>query len=103
MLTGLQIRAAAAVLRWSLEETAKRAKVGKQTVQRMAAVDSVPSSRATSLDAVQRAFEAAGVVFLEGDDGGLGVRLVKPAKPPARRKAKPKAKAPKRARKRSAR
>ena len=86
MLTGMQIRMAGAALRWSLKEIAKRAKVGVQTVWRMAAIDGVPMARATNVDAVQRAFEAAGVEFHDADNGGPGVRLVKRAKPPARRK-----------------
>ncbi len=100
MLTGMQIRAAAAALRWSHEEIARRAKVGVQTVQRMAAVDGVPPGRATSVDAVQRAFERVGIRFQEPDDGLPGVRLVKPPKRVVPRKTKAKAKAPKRARKR---
>ncbi len=100
MLTGMQIRMAGAALRWSLEEIAKRADVGVQTVQRMATVDGVPTARATSVDAVQRAFEAAGVEFHDSDNGGPGVRLVKPPKRPARRKAtRPRTKPTKRPRK----
>ena len=101
MLTGMQIRMAAAALRWPLEEIAKRAKVGAATIQRMAAIDGVPTARATSVDAVQRAFEAAGVSFHDADNGGPGVRVLRPPKPPARRKtAKAKrTKTPKQARK----
>ena len=102
MLTGMQIRMAAAALRWPLEEIAKRAKVGAATIQRMAAIDGVPTARATSVDAVQRAFEAAGVSFHDADNGGPGVWLVKPPKPPTRRKTAKvkKAKTTKRPRKR---
>ena len=100
MLTGMQIRMGGAALRWSLEEIAKRANVGVQTVQRMAAVDGVPTARATSVDSVQRAFEAAGVEFHDADNGGAGVRLVKPPKRVAPRKTtRPRTKATKRPRK----
>ncbi len=104
MLTGMQIRMAASALRWSREEIAKRAKVGVQTVQRLASVDGIPPGRATSVAAIQAAFERAGIQFQESDNGGPGVRLVKPPKPPVRpRIAKAKRiKAPKRARKQKA-
>ena len=42
----------------------------------MAAVDGEPTARATGLDAVQRAFEAAGIQFHDGNNGGPRVRLV---------------------------
>ena len=73
-------------MRWSLEEIAKRAGIGVQTIQRMAAVNGVPTAWATNVDAVQRAFEAAGVEFHDADNGGPGVRLVKPPKRVAPRK-----------------
>ena len=88
MLTGIQIRMAATALRWSREEIAKHANLGVQTVQRLASVDGVPPGRATSVAAIQAAFERVGIQFQEPDNGGPGVRLVKPPKRLARRTAK---------------
>jgi transcriptional regulator with XRE-family HTH domain len=75
MLTGTQIRAARAIKRWSAQELAEAAGVGISTVQRMESVDGVPSASAKNLDAVQKALEAAGVVFVDANGLGPGVRL----------------------------
>lgn len=77
MLTSDQIRAARALVRWSAEELAKRAGVGISTVQRMEKADGVPSSVGPNLQAIQRAFEAAGVIFIAENGEGPGVRLRK--------------------------
>ena len=104
MITGAQIRMATAALGWNMSDVARESGLGWRTVQRIAAVDGVPPGRATSLAAIQAAFERAGIQFQEPDNGGPGVRLVKPPKPPVRpRIAKAKRiKAPKRARKQKA-
>jgi len=75
MVTGSQIRAARAILRWSAEVLAKKAGVGIQTIKRLEAVDGVPPGRATTVDEVQRAFEKAGIEFIDPNGGGPGVRL----------------------------
>jgi hypothetical protein len=41
----------------------------------MESIDGVPSALGQNLEAVQRALEGAGVIFLEPDNGGPGVRL----------------------------
>jgi len=75
MLTGVQIRAARAVLQWSAAETAERSGIERKTVERLQQVDGVPPSRAQTLIALQRAFEAAGVEFVGTAEDGPGVRL----------------------------
>jgi transcriptional regulator with XRE-family HTH domain len=79
MITGAQIRAARAILRWSAETLAKKAGIGIQTVKRMEAVDDVPPGRATTLADVQHTLEAAGIEFIAENGGGPGVRLRKSA------------------------
>ena len=76
-ITGAQIRAARAVLRWSAETLSKRAKVGIQTVKRLEAVDSVSGSRQSTLQQVQAALEAAGIEFIGSPTDRPGIRLVK--------------------------
>ena len=39
--------------------------------------DGIPPINASSFDALQNALEAAGIVFLDEDDDGQGVRLRK--------------------------
>lgn len=79
MITGAQIRAARALLRWSAQDLADRAGLSYPTVQRAESGDGVPRMRLQNLAAIQRALECAGVAFLaRGDvrDGGPGVRLL---------------------------
>jgi transcriptional regulator with XRE-family HTH domain len=78
MLTGIQIRAARAVLQWSAAETAKRAGVERKTVERLEQVEGVPLSRTKTLGDLQQAFEAAGVEFVGTAEEGPGVRLWAP-------------------------
>jgi transcriptional regulator with XRE-family HTH domain len=75
MVTGSQMRAARAILRWSGETLAEKAGVGIQTIKRMEAVDGVPPGRAATVSDVQRALEAAGIEFIDENGGGPGVRL----------------------------
>jgi hypothetical protein len=79
-LTGAQIRAGRALVRWSAERLAETAKLGRITVTRAEAVDGKPSLTEANLDAIRRALEAAGVEFTDPNGGGPGVRLrAKPA------------------------
>jgi len=66
MLTGAQIRAGRALVRWSARELAEHANVGLNTVQRLEAVDGIPAATAKTLSTIRSALEAAGVEFIEG-------------------------------------
>ncbi len=74
MVTAAQIRAARALLGWSGAQLAQAAGVSLQTIRRMESELGPGRSSAANVDAVRRALETAGVVFLDGDDGP-GVRL----------------------------
>ncbi len=74
MLTSDQIRSARAMLRWSAQKLAAKAGVGVSTVQRMENAVGVPSASGKNLDAVQRALEAGGVTFTNGDEPGVKLR-----------------------------
>jgi len=79
MLTAAQIRAARGFLDWKQSDLAKASGIAEVTIKKIERGGIDP--RASTLDALQRAFEKAGLVFLEpGDtrDGGAGVRLKKP-------------------------
>lgn len=78
-ITGAQIRAARALLRWTSEELAKGASVGISTVRRAEAGDGVPSMTAANLKAVRAALEEAGIEFIAENGGGAGVRFRAPA------------------------
>lgn len=78
MLTGLQMRAARALLRWSHQKLAEESRIGIATIQRAESEDGVPGVQARTLNAIQGALERAGIVFLDpgrSEDGGIGVRL----------------------------
>ena len=75
MVTGLQIRMARACLRWTAKDLAEKSGVSWATIQRMESTDGVPPATTPNLEAVQRALEAAGVEFTNGD--APGVRLKK--------------------------
>ena len=73
MITAAQCRAARGLLEWSQLELAEYADVGVVTVHQLESGLSRPH-RAT-FDVVKRAFEAAGVEFIDANGGGPGVRL----------------------------
>lgn len=76
MVTAAQIRAARALLGWSGADLAQAAGLSLQTIRRMESELGPGRSSAANVDAVQRALETKGVVFLSPDDaGGPGVRL----------------------------
>lgn len=80
VLTGSQMRAARALLRWSHQRLAAESGIGIATIQRAETHDGVPAVRARTLDAIQSALERAGVVFLDPgkhEPGGAGVRLAR--------------------------
>ncbi len=67
-------RAARALLRWSAQELAAKSGIGISTVQRMEGAEGVPPASSRNLEAVQRALEAAGVEFTNGDAPGVRLR-----------------------------
>ncbi|MBI1360276.1 MAG: transcriptional regulator [Alphaproteobacteria bacterium] len=79
-LTASQIRAARALLDWTQPKLAEISKLSVPTVRRMEGPRGPSQSTAANVEAVRRALEAAGVIFLDlhdTADGGPGVRLKK--------------------------
>jgi transcriptional regulator with XRE-family HTH domain len=80
MLTSAQIRAARALLDWSQRQLAEKSKLSVPTIKRMEGAMGPERSTEANVDAVLRALEGAGIVFLDAKqnkDGGPGVRLKK--------------------------
>ncbi len=75
MITAEQIRGARAMLRWSAKQLAEQAGLSWPTVQRMESTRGVPSGLSKNLELVQRALEGAGIIFIDQDELGPGVRL----------------------------
>jgi ribosome-binding protein aMBF1 (putative translation factor) len=85
-LSSAQIRAARALLRWSAADLAREAALGANTIRR-AEVAEGPTSLTTANElAVRRAFETAGVEFIDENGGGAGVRLRKPNETKSKKK-----------------
>lgn len=70
-ITGAQIRAGRAIVRWSASELAGQAQIGVMTVRRAEAADGVPNLIPNNLDAIQTALEEAGVEFIGGELPGV--------------------------------
>jgi hypothetical protein len=74
-LSPAQIRAARAFLRWSAEELSQMSAVGVATIRRAELADGETSMTAANNAAIRRAFEEAGLAFIDGNGGGTGVRF----------------------------
>lgn len=75
MINSAQCRAGRALLNWSQQQLADAARVGVVTVRQFESGGSEP--RNATLDVIRRALESAGVIFVEENGEGPGVRLKK--------------------------
>jgi len=77
MITGGQIRAARALLKWSGAELARKCGVSYPAIVRAEKADGIPRMITSNLMTIRNVLEAAGVEFFDGNysgDGGPGVR-----------------------------
>ena len=77
MLTAEQIRAARAMLRWEQSELARLAEISAPTVKRLERMVGPIAANTATEAALRRAFDAAGVIFIDENGQGPGVRLRK--------------------------
>jgi transcriptional regulator with XRE-family HTH domain len=77
-ITPAQCRAARALLGWSQKELAEKAGISAVAVNQFETGISEP--RRSTLEVVRRAFERAGVVFIDENGGGAGLRLKRRSK-----------------------
>ena len=77
MITGRQVRAARALLNWKQEMLAEKALVALTALKRLESERGLPVHESTR-EQVQRALEAAGILFVESDRG-RGVMLLNDA------------------------
>jgi len=73
--TGRQIAAARALAGLTQPELAERSKVSVPTIKRMEGSDGPAVGMENNVEAVRRALEAAGVLFVDANGEGPGVRL----------------------------
>jgi transcriptional regulator with XRE-family HTH domain len=80
-LTSELIRAARALLRWDQRQLAEASSVSLPTVKRLESKPGMLVAHASTLAALKRALEAAGVEFIDENGGGPGIRLRKVPRP----------------------
>jgi transcriptional regulator with XRE-family HTH domain len=83
-ITGAQIRAARAFLRWTIADLVKAADVGHSTIQEVEKIDGQPRIESTlqwrsdardeALTKIRGALEKAGITFLAESAQGVGLR-----------------------------
>ena len=71
-ILGVQSFLARAALGWNLRDLAHAARISPQAVAHFERGGRV---KASTLEAIQRALEKAGVIFIDANDGGPGARL----------------------------
>ena len=76
MITAKQMKAARMLVEWGQKDLSAASGLSLPTIQRMETLGP-ERSYAGNVAGVQAALEAAGVVFIDADDGGPGVRLRK--------------------------
>jgi predicted transcriptional regulator len=80
MLTSEQIRGARAMLRIEQRDLAEQSGASLETIKRIERIPGAVSAYTSTVDAIRRALEAAGVEFIQENGGGAGVRLKKPSR-----------------------
>jgi len=75
MITGEQLKAARALIRWDQKDLARHSKVSLPSVKRLEALRGPLRANVTTVDALINAFDRAGIEFIDANGGGPGVRL----------------------------
>jgi predicted transcriptional regulator len=71
------VRAARALLRWEQRDLAKASSVSLPTIKRLEAKPGKLGAYLSTVTAIQRALERAGIEFIHENGGGPGARLRK--------------------------
>jgi predicted transcriptional regulator len=71
------IRAARALLRWEQRDLAAASAVSLPTIKRLESQPGIMAAHMSTATALRRAFEAAGIEFIDENGGGPGLRLRK--------------------------
>src|SRR5215203_3687899 len=77
LITGSQLRAARALVRWSPDTLAESSRVAPATIMQAEAEDGPVSVTAADARAMRLALEKAGVEFIAENSAGVGVRFAK--------------------------
>jgi ribosome-binding protein aMBF1 (putative translation factor) len=74
LFTSYQLRAARAILRWSIEDLSQKTGIGTTTLKRFESGDGVPNGHLRNFETIKGVLEKAGIEFLGSPDEGAGVR-----------------------------
>jgi transcriptional regulator with XRE-family HTH domain len=80
-----EVKAARALLGWSQEDLAAKAKISIATIKRLEAQTGPLGGRVETADKIRTALEQGGIRFVGDEENGLGVTL-RPKEAPARTK-----------------
>jgi ribosome-binding protein aMBF1 (putative translation factor) len=75
LFTSYQLRAARAILRWSLEDLSKKTEIGTTTLKRFESSEGVPNGHLRNFETIKKVLEKAGIEFIGSLEDGAGVRL----------------------------
>jgi transcriptional regulator with XRE-family HTH domain len=73
-ITGRQLRAARAMLRWEQKQLAEASRVSVQTIKRLETIEGPVTAHPLTREAVVRTLEEAGIVFFNDDAPGVKLR-----------------------------
>lgn len=77
MLSSEQVRAARALLRWEQKDLSAASMVSLPSIQRLETKPGPLAAQPRTVAAIRSALESAGVIFVEENGEGPGVRLKK--------------------------
>lgn len=77
ILSSEQVRAARALIRWEQRDLAEASNVSLPTIKRLETTPGELAAQERTVDAIRRALEDAGVIFVPENGEGPGVRLRK--------------------------
>ncbi len=77
MISSEQVRAARALLRWEQKDLADASQVSLPSIKRLETQPGALAAQQRTIDAIVSALEKAGVIFVEENGEGPGVRLRK--------------------------
>jgi predicted transcriptional regulator len=77
LLSSELVRAARSLLRWEQRDLAEASSVSLPTIKRLESRPGLMAAHLSTVAALKKALEAAGIEFIEENGGGPGVRLRK--------------------------
>ena len=77
ILSSELLRAARALLRWEQRDLAAASSVSLPTIKRLESMPGIMAAHLSTITALRKALEGAGIEFIEENGGGPGIRLRK--------------------------